>query len=122
MRKRRLIGYESKHQPLLTRAQFARRLASMFGAATLLVTMSLVAGVVGYRYFEGMEWIDAFANAAMILSGMGPLAPLQTFGGKLFAGIYALYSGLIVIVTTGILLAPILHRMLHRFHTEDERQ
>jgi hypothetical protein len=122
LRKHRIIGYESKHQPLLTRAAFARRLAAMFGAAAALISLSLLGGMVGYRYFEGMEWIDAFANAAMILSGMGPLSPLQTWGGKLFAGLYALYSGLVVIVSTGVLLAPILHRMLHRFHTEDERQ
>jgi hypothetical protein len=66
-----------------------------------------------------MAWIDAFANAAMILSGMGPLAPPQTWGGKLFAGLYALYSGLAVILATGILLTPIVHRLLHRFHLEE---
>jgi hypothetical protein len=65
-----------------------------------------------------MEWIDAFANASMILSGMGPLTPLQTWGGKLFAGLYALYSGLALIAATSLILAPIVHRGLHRFHLE----
>jgi hypothetical protein len=67
-----------------------------------------------------MGWVDAFANAAMILSGMGPLSPPQTTGGKLFAGLYALYSGLALIVATGIILAPVVHRLLHRFHVESE--
>jgi hypothetical protein len=76
--------------------------------------------MAGYHYLEGLPWIDAFVNAAMILSGMGPVSPLQTFGGKLFAGLYALYSGLIVIVAAGVLFAPVVHRMLHRFHLEAE--
>jgi len=77
--------------------------------------------MAGYHYFEGMEWIDAFANASMILSGMGPLNPLQTSAGKLFAGFYALYSGLALIVAVGILLAPVVHRVLHRFHLEQDK-
>lgn len=77
--------------------------------------------MAGYHHFEGMEWIDAFVNAAMILSGMGPLTPLQTWGGKLFAGIYALYSGLALIFATGIIFAPIVHRLFHRFHLASEK-
>jgi hypothetical protein len=84
----------------------------------MLIGVSLLGGMAGYRYFEGMAWIDAFANASMILSGMGPLGPLQTWGGKLFAGCYALYSGLALIVVTGLILAPIVHHVLHRFHIE----
>ena len=120
--KKHLLGYEAKHQPLLGRKAFAKRLAKSFAAASLLIGLSLLAGVLGYRYFEGMEWIDAFSNAAMILSGMGPLGPLQTWGGKLFAGIYALYSGLALILAAGIILAPIIHRLLHQFHLPDEQQ
>lgn len=67
-----------------------------------------------------MGWTDAFANASMILSGMGPLSPLQTAGGKVFAGAYALFSGLVLVVATGIILAPVLHRMLHQFHVEED--
>jgi hypothetical protein len=100
----------------LSRRAFAKRLARNFGMASLLIALSLLAGMLGYRHFEGMEWIDAFANASMILSGMGPLTPLETFGGKLFAGFYALYSGLALILATGILFAPVVHRLLHRFH------
>jgi len=114
------LGYESKHQPLLGRSRFIRRLARSLAAATILAGISLLGGVLGYRYFEGMEWIDAFANASMILSGMGPLTPLQTWGGKLFAGLYALYSGLTLIFATGIIIAPIVHRVLHRFHLETD--
>ncbi len=117
-KKRRLLGYESQHQPLLSRWAFAVRLATCFGVSALLVGLSLLGGMVGYRYFEGMEWIDAFANAAMILSGMGPLSPLQSWGGKMFAGVYALYSGMVLIVAAGLILAPVVHRILHRFHLE----
>ncbi len=78
--------------------------------------------MLGYHYFEAMDWIDAFANAAMILSGMGPLEPLKTAGGKLFAGCYALYSGLALIAATGVLFGPIVHRVLHRFHMELEQK
>ena len=123
MTKHHVLRYESKHQPLLSRQAFARRLARNFALASLLVGVSLVVGMLGYRYLEGMEWIDAFANASMILSGMGPLGPLQTWGGKLFAGLYALYSGLLMILATGIVFAPVVHRLLHRFHIEsDERE
>ncbi len=78
--------------------------------------------MAGYHHFEKMGWIDAYANAAMILSGMGPLAPMQTTGGKLFAGTYALYSGLVVIIATGLILAPVVHRALHRFHMASEQK
>jgi hypothetical protein len=117
--KRHLLGFERKHQPLLSRKAFAKRMARSFGLAIVLIGVSLFGGMAGYHYLEGMEWIDAFVNASMILSGMGPLGPLQTWGGKLFAGLYALYSGLTLILATGILLAPVVHRMLHSFHWEE---
>jgi hypothetical protein len=119
--RRHLFRYESRHQPVLPRRQFAERLARNFAVASLLIGVSLAGGMAGYHYIEGMPWIDAFANAAMILSGMGPLSPLQTWGGKLFAGLYALYSGLVLVAATGIILAPIVHRLLHRFHAEVEQ-
>ena len=78
--------------------------------------------MIGYHRLEGMPWIDAFANAAMILSGMGPLEPLHTWGGKMFAGWYALYSGLVVIVVAGIILSPIIHRVMHRFHASEDKK
>ena len=121
MARRHLLAYESMHQPLLDRRAFFRRVARNLAAASVLIGVSLAAGMLGYHYFEGMEWIDAFANAAMILSGMGPLEPLKTWGGKLFAGLYALYSGLALIVATGIVFAPVVHRLLHRFHVPSEK-
>jgi hypothetical protein len=77
--------------------------------------------MVGYHYSEGLSWIDAFANASMILSGMGPLDPPKTWDGKVFAGCYALYSGLVVILAAGILFTPVVHRMLHKFHMDDDK-
>jgi len=93
-----------------------------FALSMLLVAVSLAGGMVGYHHFEDMPWIDAFANASMILSGMGPLGPLQTWDGKAFAGLYALYSGLVVILAMGIIIAPLVHRMLHSFHLESDRE
>lgn len=92
----------------------------MLWAAALLAA-SLAAGMMGYRAFEGMSWIDAFVNAAMLLGGMGPVNPPQSHAGKLFAGLYALYAGLVFIVTAALLFTPVLHRLLHHFHW-DERQ
>ncbi len=94
--------------------RFAR--SALLGAA--LIALSLGAGMAGYHYFEGLPWLDAFSNAAMILSGMGPLAPPQAAGGKGFAGLYALYSGLAVVLITGITFAPLVHAFLYRLHLE----
>jgi hypothetical protein len=120
--RRRLLRFESRQQPLLPPRDFAKRVAANFAIASVLIAVSLLVGMVGYAKFEGMTWIDAFANAAMILSGMGPLAPLQSVGGKLFAGCYALYSGLMLIVATGIILAPVVHRFLHQFHVDSSEK
>lgn len=117
---RRFLRFESRHQPVLPRREFTRRLAENFGFASLLIGVSLFGGMLGYVGFEGMTWVDAFANAAMILSGMGPLEPVKTTPGKIFAGCYALYSGLMVIVATSIILAPVVHRLLHQFHVESK--
>lgn len=88
----------------------------MFGL--LIVTLALIIGMWGYHHFENMPWVDAFANASMILSGMGQLTPLLTSTGKIFAGFYALFSGLVFMLVIGIVFAPILHRFLHKFHLE----
>lgn len=106
----------------MPRRKFVLRLGRSFLAAFLLIGASLLAGMFGYHHFEGMPWIDAFVNASMILSGMGPLSPLQTWSGKLFAGLYALYSGLILIVAAGVLFAPVVHRLYHRFHVESDEK
>ena len=123
MSRRGFLGYETKHHPVLPRKQFVKRMAGSFGVASALIGFSLLGGMAGYHYLEGLPWIDAFMNASMILGGMGPVAPIQSAGGKLFAGLYALYSGLIVIVAAGVLFAPVLHRLLHKFHSEvDEKE
>lgn len=87
-------------------------------SATILL-LSLMIGMSGYHHFEHMTWVDAFANTAMILSGMGPLRTDLTESGKIFAGVYALYSGLVVIAVTGLLLAPAVHRLMHKVHWDD---
>jgi len=117
-----LLHYETRHQPLLPRHAFVKRLVRNFTVASVLVGASLLGGMSGYHFLEDMSWLDSFANAAMILSGMGPLEPLHTPAGKLFAGLYALYSGLALIVATGVLIAPVVHRMLHQFHVEEEHK
>ena len=121
-RKQGFLGYETKHHPVLSRKEFAKRMARSFGIASGLIFGSLFGGMCGYHFLEDLPWIDAFVNAAMILSGMGPVDAMKTSGGKLFAGTYALYSGLIVIISTGVLLAPALHRTLHTFHAEADEK
>jgi hypothetical protein len=110
--------FENRRTPLLPRRAFFARLARSFGAGLAIVAVCLGVGMAGYHYFERLSWIDAFANAAMILSGMGPLAPLQTNGGKIFAGCYALFSGLAFVTIIAIVLAPVVHRFFHKFHLD----
>ena len=115
------FGFERKHQPLAPRAVYHRRLAASLAAAAGVIATSLAAGTLGYRYVGGLpSWVDALYNAAMILGGMGPVDELRTAAGKLFASFYALYSGVALLTSVGVLLAPALHRMLHRFHVEGD--
>jgi hypothetical protein len=113
--------YEPRHHPPLTRRHFLRRLATHFAVASGLIAGSLALGMAGYAYFEGLAWRDAFLNAAMLLGGMGPVESPQTPGGKLFAGAYALYAGLIFLVAAAVLLAPAFHRLMHKFHWSQDR-
>jgi len=113
--------YERRKDRLLPRSQFARRLALHLGVAASGVLASLAIGMAGYAFFEGLGWRDSFLNAAMILGGMGPVKTDLSPAGKLFAGGYALYSGLVFVVAAGVVLAPVLHRLLHHFHL-DERE
>ncbi|MHB8454685.1 MAG: hypothetical protein ACYDDO_08265 [Acidiferrobacterales bacterium] len=112
--------YEHRREPLLPRAAFIRRAIKSAYVATLVVALALGIGVLGYHQLEGLSWIDALLNASMILGGMGPVSELHTDWGKLFASAYALFSGIVFITVSGILLAPFLHRFLHRFHLESE--
>lgn len=115
------LMFEHRRQPLLSKSAFLRRLARFAAAATLLVAFSWMIGILGYRVFEGMSWIDAILNSAMILGGMGPVNPIHSDAGKLFASFYALFAGIVFLVSVGVLLVPILHRLLHRFHLEAEQ-
>ncbi|MBH9577263.1 hypothetical protein I7X39_10175 [Inhella sp. 1Y17] len=112
--------YESRRHAPIPRAHFMRRLLGHFLVALGLLAASLLAGMAGYAYFEQLPWRDAFLNAAMLLGGMGPVNSPQSAGGKLFAGLYALYAGLVFLVVLAIILTPLIHRLLHTFHWEDE--
>lgn len=108
--------YESKRQPVVSRRHFVRRLANHGLLVVALLAVSLGLGMAGYVCLEHLSLSDAFVNAAMLLGGMGPVNPPVTFAGKLFAGCYALYAGLVFIVTAALLFTPVLHRLMHHFH------
>jgi hypothetical protein len=112
------MGLERRHQPLLPPEQFRSRLISYSALAGSLIAFSLGIGVIGYRFFAGLSWIDALLNASMILTGMGPVNPMTTVAGKLFASAYAIFSGVAFLTSFGVLAAPLFHRFLHRFHLE----
>jgi hypothetical protein len=109
-----------RYRPLLPRRTYLIRMARSAGIAGAIMTASLAIGMVGYHGFEGMSWLDSFVNASMILAGMGPANELHTTGGKIFAGCYAIFSGVIFLSMTALLLAPMAHRFLHRMHLEIE--
>lgn len=110
--------FEHRKDRLLPRREFVHRLGWSITAGAALIAFSLCGGILGYHFLGGLPWIDAFLDAAMILSGMGPLAQLHTDAAKLFAGCYAIYCGIALIATTGVMLAPVIHRSLHKFHLE----
>ncbi|TKT80336.1 hypothetical protein [Aquamicrobium sp. LC103] len=114
--------YESSDQPPLPLPAFLRRVALHFGVVLLLVLGSLAIGVSGYVYFEGLSFPDAFLHSATLLGGLGLVAAPASTGAKLFAGFYALYSGLVFLAAFGVILAPVLHRVLHLFHWNDRRE
>lgn len=127
-----LFQFEHRRHPLLPRHKFYGRLAKSLAAGGLILGGSLLAGAIGYHYTcyadpnktIPLGWLDSMLNAAMILSGMGPLVPVEQMSaaGKYFATIYAIFSGVVFISTIGIILAPAAHRMLHRFHLEEENK
>jgi hypothetical protein len=116
---RGVTQFEHRGQKLIPVPRFLWRLARAFMLWLVLALGGLAIGMIGYVATEGMGLVDAFLNAAMILSGMGPVGELKTSGGKLFAGFYALFSGLFIVVATGLALAPLLHRLMHAFHVEE---
>lgn len=120
--KRIFPEFEHRAQPVIPPHQFIIRMVHSGIIALALIAVSLFIGIAGYHILEGLNWIDAFLNASMLLGGMGPVNTPATFGGKLFAGLYALYCGLAVIVVAGVILAPVAHRILHKFHMESRNQ
>ena len=115
-----LTDLENRREKLISRSRFVRRMLRAIGVWWVLALCGLLIGMAGYSYFEGMSLPDAYVNAAMILSGMGPLGELKTTAGKFFAGSYAIFSGLVIVIATSFVLAPIFHRVLHHFHVETE--
>jgi len=113
--------YEHHKQPLASQKVFAQRLTRNGMIGLVLLVFSLGAGMLGYHFLENLSWIDSLLNASMILGGMGPVTPLQTNAGKIFASVYAIYSGVVLLASVGVLAAPIFHRFLHRFHLADEK-
>jgi hypothetical protein len=111
--------FEKRHHRLLSWPAFLRRMLLSAAVGLALVLVSLAIGMLGYHGYEGLGWLDSFLNASMILSGMGPLWSPHSDAGKLFAGLYALYSGLAVLAIAGVTFAPLVHRLLHAFHADD---
>ena len=113
-------SFEHLSEKLATQSVFARRMARYGLVTAAIILFSLLIGVLGYHYLESLPWIDSLLNASMILGGMGPVDTLKTNAGKLFASFYALYSGIVLLASVGVLAAPVFHRLLHRFHLEIE--
>jgi hypothetical protein len=110
--------FEHRKDELLPRSQFIRRVVNYSLLSIGTITVSLLIGILGYHYLEGLSWIDSLVNASMLLGGMGPVNQLHTTAGKIFASFYALFSGMVLLVAVSILIAPIFHRFLHHFHLE----
>jgi len=112
--------FEHKSQPLLSRSAFAKRLLLALVLAMSMLAVWLLLGMIGYHALAGLDWVDSFLNASMIVGGMGPVDLLTSPSAKLFAGIYAILSGVMFLSIFGVLIAPVFHRFLHRFHMDDE--
>lgn len=110
--------YERRSQPLLTRAQWLLRLARSLRLSATVIGLSLFIGILGYHFLGSLNWVDSFLEASMILGGEGPISPLQNDAVKIFASLYALFSGFVLLAAAGIVIAPILHRLMHHFHQE----
>jgi hypothetical protein len=114
-----LFRFEHHDENVASHAAFVSRLGANIIVAAAIIIVALGIGMIGYVLTEQMSWLDAFLNASMLLGGMGPVSPLETDAGKVFAGLYALFCGLLIVLVSGIVLAPILHRVLHAFKVDD---
>ena len=110
--------FEHRKEPLLPTEEFVGRLLRSVAIASTLILGSLGVGIIGYHATDRLSWLDSFLNASMILTGMGPVSPLLTPAAKIFAGCYAMFSGVAFLSTVAVLFAPVAHRVLHRFHLE----
>jgi hypothetical protein len=120
-RSKRLFDFERRHEPLAPIHVFRGRMIRSGAVTAWIIAFSLALGMIGYHTLGGIEgWVDCLYNASMILGGMGPVAELKTDAGKAFASFYALYSGVVLLASVGVLLSPALHRVLHRFHLESD--
>ena len=114
--------FERKTDALLPRRAFLLRMGRSVAVSFAFLGFSLLLGSTGYHFFAGLPWVDALLNASMILTGMGPVDPMPSTGAKLFAAAYALYSGVAFLTTMAVLIAPLAHRFMHRFHLEQDRE
>jgi hypothetical protein len=112
--------YEHHSKPLLPKRQYYGRLLRNFMLGTLLIVGSLLIGILGYHWTENLGWVDSLLNASMILTGMGPVDPMTTTSAKLFASFYALFSGVVFLTFIAFILAPAVHRFLHKFHLQEK--
>jgi hypothetical protein len=110
--------FEHYKEPILSQKEFIRRFIRHFCIGFGLIIIALGIGAIGYHFTENLSWLDSFLNASMILTGMGPVNQMQTDAGKIFATVYALFSGVAFLTMAAILFAPVLHRFLHKFHLE----
>lgn len=115
------MPFEHRYEPLLSRRDFAWRYVRWGGSAAAILLVSLAVGVCGYHFLDKLPWIDSLLNASMILGGMGPVDTLKNNASKLFASFYALYSGLLLISLAGLMLTPLVHRFIHKFHLEVDK-
>lgn len=113
-----MFRFERRHEKLASHAVFIGRVLRALIVASVFIGLSLIGGIAGYMHFAHMEPVDAFLNASMILGGMGPVAPMEDDTAKIFAGLYALYAGLLLVTVSGIVLAPVFHRVLHALHAD----
>ncbi len=114
--------FEHHKQPLASRPEFIKRMLRFSALVAGILSFSLGIGVLGYHFFEHLSWLDSLLNASMLLGGMGPLESPQTEAGKWFASFYALFAGMIILVAAGVMVTPVLHRILHHFHLEIEEK